>query len=120
MPSALRPAVVSFFVVKQKTAYEFRISDLSSDVCSSDLERLVDRRRRFAEPFRSRLGHKETILEPYPELAGDIDAGFVRKAHAGRELCRFAAHEVDRLVPVEPDPVKIGRASGRERVCPYV
>src|SRR3546814_1298488 len=42
---------------------------------------------------------------PYPELAGDIDAGFVRKAHAGRELCRFAAHEVDRLVPVEPDPV---------------
>src|SRR3546814_17046640 len=26
-----------FFFVKQKTAYELRISDLSSDVCSSDL-----------------------------------------------------------------------------------
>src|SRR3546814_6348526 len=26
-----------FFVVKQKTAYEVRISDWSSDVCSSDL-----------------------------------------------------------------------------------
>src|SRR3546814_19514502 len=26
-----------FFCFKQKTAYEFRISDLSSDVCSSDL-----------------------------------------------------------------------------------
>src|SRR3546814_7422207 len=26
-----------FFVFKQKTAYEMRISDLSSDVCSSDL-----------------------------------------------------------------------------------
>src|SRR3546814_7791254 len=26
-----------FFVVKQKTAYEMRISDWSSDVCSSDL-----------------------------------------------------------------------------------
>src|SRR3546814_1397519 len=26
-----------FFVVKQKTAYEWRISDWSSDVCSSDL-----------------------------------------------------------------------------------
>src|SRR3546814_2706768 len=25
------------FVIKQKTAYEMRISDLSSDVCSSDL-----------------------------------------------------------------------------------
>src|SRR3546814_1290342 len=27
-----------FFVFKQKTAYEMRISDWSSDVCSSDLE----------------------------------------------------------------------------------
>src|SRR3546814_9794142 len=29
---------VSFFFVKQKTAYEMRISDWSSDVCSSDLD----------------------------------------------------------------------------------
>src|SRR3546814_9212617 len=29
--------VVSFFFFKQKTAYEMRISDWSSDVCSSDL-----------------------------------------------------------------------------------
>src|SRR3546814_6481161 len=29
-----------FFFVKQKTAYEMRISDWSSDVCSSDLKRL--------------------------------------------------------------------------------
>src|SRR3546814_10090042 len=28
---------VMFFFFKQKTAYEMRISDLSSDVCSSDL-----------------------------------------------------------------------------------
>src|SRR3546814_3601780 len=28
---------MSFFVFKQKTAYELRISDWSSDVCSSDL-----------------------------------------------------------------------------------
>src|SRR3546814_4410945 len=28
---------MSFFVFKQKTAYEMRISDWSSDVCSSDL-----------------------------------------------------------------------------------
>src|SRR3546814_6905880 len=32
---------VVFFFFKQKTAYEMRISDWSSDVCSSDL-RLVD------------------------------------------------------------------------------
>src|SRR3546814_10751104 len=35
--------VVVFFFVKQKTAYERRISDWSSDVCSSDLiERSYD------------------------------------------------------------------------------
>src|SRR3546814_8914483 len=32
-------SVCIFFVVKQKTAYEMRISDWSSDVCSSDLAR---------------------------------------------------------------------------------
>src|SRR3546814_7453022 len=30
-----------FFFFKQKTAYEMRISDWSSDVCSSDLHRLA-------------------------------------------------------------------------------
>src|SRR3546814_1282934 len=30
--------MVFFFFFKQKTAYELRISDWSSDVCSSDLE----------------------------------------------------------------------------------
>src|SRR3546814_8339148 len=32
--------IVFFFFFKQKTAYELRISDWSSDVCSSDLESL--------------------------------------------------------------------------------
>src|SRR3546814_7236723 len=31
---------VSFFLFKQKTAYEMRMSDWSSDVCSSDLTRI--------------------------------------------------------------------------------
>src|SRR3546814_7834542 len=31
-----------FFFFKQKTAYEMRISDWSSDVCSSDLQALLD------------------------------------------------------------------------------
>src|SRR3546814_14241559 len=37
-----------FFFFKQKTAYEMRISDWSSDVCSSDLRR-CERRKRGAE-----------------------------------------------------------------------
>src|SRR3546814_4662471 len=34
--------VCFFFFFKQKTAYEMRISDWSSDVCSSDLKALAD------------------------------------------------------------------------------
>src|SRR3546814_4320423 len=41
--------VVCFFCYKQKTAYEMRISDWSSDVCSSDLGRLVDEGPRIAD-----------------------------------------------------------------------
>src|SRR3546814_6271332 len=44
MPHISTPYVRSislFFFFKQKTAYELRISDWSSDVCSSDLKRGV-------------------------------------------------------------------------------
>src|SRR3546814_13010974 len=51
--------VICFFF-KQKTAYEVRISDWSSDVCSSDLSQKGDmkiRRNMFAE-------HKMPFLKP--------------------------------------------------------
>src|SRR3546814_1250687 len=35
----------SFFFFKQKTAYEMRISDWSSDVCSSDLDHFLTTRK---------------------------------------------------------------------------
>src|SRR3546814_20347567 len=37
--SSRRFVILYFFFFKQKTAYEMRISDWSSDVCSSDLRR---------------------------------------------------------------------------------
>src|SRR3546814_2474931 len=50
-----------FFFFKQKTAYEMRISDWSSDVCSSELGRkiargggIVDPRMRFRDDRRGR------------------------------------------------------------------
>src|SRR3546814_2879863 len=43
------------FFFKQKTAYEMRISDWSSDVCSSDLRR---RRHQTFNAFRCGLQHK--------------------------------------------------------------
>src|SRR3546814_7102538 len=45
----IRNVFVCFFF-KQKTAYEMRISDWSSDVCSSDLDRR-------SSPFRTRSRH---------------------------------------------------------------
>src|SRR3546814_12188608 len=39
--------VCSVFFFRQKTAYEMRISDWSSDVCSSDLLRIGSGRRRY-------------------------------------------------------------------------
>src|SRR3546814_1795769 len=58
-----------FFVFKQKTAYEMRISDWSSDVCSSDLRLIGDRKigpdadkggsRRIRPEWLSALGGHE-------------------------------------------------------------
>src|SRR3546814_9117811 len=53
-----------FFCFKQKTAYEVRISDWSSDVCSSDLAGHADLARRIVHailhrrPRRARQGRK--------------------------------------------------------------
>src|SRR3546814_4398039 len=38
----MRSVILVFFFFKQKTAYEVRISDWSSDVCSSDLKRTMN------------------------------------------------------------------------------
>src|SRR3546814_4996894 len=52
-----------FFFFKQKTAYELRISDWSSDVCSSDL---VSLRLGFAE--RAGTAHQTMSLAPRLDL----------------------------------------------------
>src|SRR3546814_6917938 len=46
-----------FFFFKQKTAYEMRISDWSSDVCSSDLIKPVAPKDEFetSDAYRARL-----------------------------------------------------------------
>src|SRR3546814_9922321 len=118
------------FVFKQKTAYEMRISDWSSDVCSSDLGRpaarqdgraaargiggavehrfdhfdAVRRRDRRGERFGGEIADimvGETIA-PRP-AAGEVEQG---KAFAEQQFARLVG--------------KIGRASCRERVCQYV
>src|SRR3546814_1125382 len=52
-----------FFFFKQKTAYEMRISDWSSDVCSSDLpaEKIIDSAL-LSGPFGSALDGEEQLI----------------------------------------------------------
>src|SRR3546814_2090840 len=82
--------VVFFFFFKQKTAYEMRISDWSSDVCSSDLLE-----------FAVRLPKRRT---PSP-IDTCLDEALIT-APAERDPAAVAR--------------QIGRASCRERVCQYV
>src|SRR3546814_1331800 len=62
--------VIFFFFFKQKTAYEMRISDWSSDVCSSDLEAEVQLlySRQISDFFDAQVGVRYDF-EPDPERA---------------------------------------------------
>src|SRR3546814_4061122 len=56
-----------FFFFKQKTAYEMRISDWSSDVCSSDLDVAAGQSARITaaiEPLVMVEGHGGGCIEP--------------------------------------------------------
>src|SRR3546814_2033488 len=71
------------FCFKQKTAYEMRISDWSSDVCSSDLADTAP-----AEAIVGRVGGEEfAVLLPAAHLSdGRLYAEAVRNAFAAIEL----------------------------------
>src|SRR3546814_6396265 len=70
--------VSCLFFFKQKTAYEMRISDWSSDVCSSDLD--MERRdgHRFGGvdtdglPILVAVVVFEPVLEPRPRLQEEV------------------------------------------------
>src|SRR3546814_4930914 len=53
-----------FFFFKQKTAYEMRISDWSSDVCSSDLRRALPARVRSWRSRRTRAPASSAVSIP--------------------------------------------------------
>src|SRR3546814_12396478 len=87
------------FFFKQKTAYEMRISDWSSDVCSSDLARATAiqvNAEDLSDPVK---------MQQFAAAQGQL----------GGTLSRLLA-----TVEAYPEVKKIGRASCRERVCQYV
>src|SRR3546814_21159363 len=108
-----------FFFFKQKTAYEMRISDRSSDVCSSDLAAqariaIVARMQRAQnvrlaerqEPI-ARLTAALQMLSRRPTATALVQPGSIS------DLVHLGAV----LASVLPVTQGIGRASRRERVC---
>src|SRR3546814_10473250 len=81
-----------FFFFKQKTAYEVRISDWSSDVCSSDL---------------MAAGVQQAAEQATGEAA---DEAADQHRTPLREMIEIGIDDAE----------EIGRASCRERVCQYV
>src|SRR3546814_10162829 len=88
-----------FFFFKQKTAYEMRISDWSSDVCSSDLslKALADVDWQQVEALgESALAHADRLLHSLIEhlpaaekiLWEIFDSVFGPKQQIGRASCR--------------------------------
>src|SRR3546814_9027408 len=96
------------FFFKQKTAYEMRISDWSSDVCSSDLVVIQD------------------LVVALSLAAVPVHRVIETRGRSVLEMHRLAGKRAEtRGDEQEPGeqfrPVfQIGRASCRERVCQYV
>src|SRR3546814_13161059 len=126
-----------FFFFKQKTAYEMRISDWSSDVCSSELRPpLPARRIRVAgdvgiATFRMQLVNmlEGRFISPHDH---DI-AERIATVLCGGEVDRHSLVDEDWLLRLEREHfvalaqmpktqarIAIGRASCWERWCQYV
>src|SRR3546814_3869450 len=106
------------FFCKQKTAYEMRISDWSSDVCSSDL--IVILAQEVGE-----IADEVAVGEaPARDVAEEADAVRLDARLPDQLDTAEQQHVVDRgkqIFPLHQRQIgEIGRASCRERVCPYV
>src|SRR3546814_14949783 len=103
-----------------------RISDWSSDVCSSDLQAL--RKKTGSAIRRIVLSDLKGIRLPIPDLVEQRRiAAILGKADALRAKRREAIVKLDQLLPSvfldmfgEPLSNQIGRASSTERVCQSV
>src|SRR3546814_6790754 len=112
-----------FFFFKQKTAYEMRISDWSSDVCSSDLLLAAGQFGGCMIPpilqtyfFQRR--HAGSL--PRGPVLPTIEEGkFDILKRAGPREQVEALEAKAKIFTPEQSPLEIGRASCRERVCRY-
>src|SRR3546814_10460471 len=98
-----------FFFFKQKTAYEMRISDWSSDVCSSDLGGLLIYDLNFIDIIKSLLLRLKRAFELAPSDLSIRMIGLITEI--------WKQYFLEASIT---DDAEIGRASCRERVCQYV
>src|SRR3546814_2957629 len=125
--------VIHVFFCEQKTAYEMRISDWSSDVCSSDLPPM--KTQLFAAAAAAALTVSMTSAAFASCESGEIVVKFAHVVAAkgspkGETATALSARVNDEMngklcMEVYPnsqlyDDDKIGRAWCRERVCQYV
>src|SRR3546814_1016416 len=118
--------VILFFFFKQKTAYEMRISDWSSDVCSSDLK-AEDRDQALSDIYRVMRPGEPPTRETAEALFGGLffdseryDLSAVGRVKLNMRLGLDAEDTVTTLRSEDILAVVIGSASCREGVCQYV
>src|SRR3546814_2506214 len=103
---------VGFFFFTQKTAYEMRISDWSSDVCSSDLQQRLGALYRFGRQAAAGLAQHRQGERRQHRAAVERARGAADEVVGETEEGRIA---VRRLLAQQ----EIGRAACRARVGQY-
>src|SRR3546814_19772449 len=102
------------FFFRQKTAYEMRISDWSSDVCSSDLMTAEQSVGVVIDDVVQGIV-ETTFAGPSYQSLNDIERIEVLKGPQGTMFGKHSSAGVIQIITKKP--VQIGRASCRERVC---
>src|SRR3546814_3331802 len=96
------------FFFKQKTAYDMRISDLSSDVCSSDLAPLVpsDIQRERMELFDVFEAPHNLPVAAFAKMAGKSRRWISYEIKAGNLLALNVGNRGQRVPDWHLDPLK--------------
>src|SRR3546814_12150514 len=75
-----------FFFFKQKTAYEMRISDWSSDVCSSDLQRVEHHRVAIENPGVDGIVIAQHLADPLDAITHTAHPGDRKSVVYGKSV----------------------------------
>src|SRR3546814_20767748 len=106
---------IIFFFFKQKTAYELRISDWSSDVCSSDLTVCPSFRRRLPAHCSDRTGRERPVPSPLRPSRTVAAKSQTDKRHAPRSGTGYSLGILSSLADFHVPEWRIGRGAPKAR-----